>query len=114
MPAVLGVVNCVTLFCVTFFSLCTKKTAGKTSQTCTKSISLRSKRFRLVSEQRKNEERDSRFWPREKCNKSQKMKVGGGGGEGRKEGFLPFFPTPSPLLLTPFFPPSTLVPRVCS
>ena len=46
--------------------------------------SLRSKRFRLVSEQRKNEERDSRFWPREKWNKSQKMKVGGGGGEGRK------------------------------
>ena len=45
--------------------------------------SLRSKRFRLVSEQRKTEERDSRFWPREKWNKSQKMKVGGGGGEGR-------------------------------
>ena len=37
-------------------------------------ISLRSKRFRLVSEQRKtDEERDSRFWPREKWNKSQKM-----------------------------------------
>ena len=45
--------------------------------------SLRSKRFRLVSEQRKTEERDSRFWPREKWNKSQKMKVGGGEGEGR-------------------------------
>ena len=45
--------------------------------------SLRSKRFRLVSEQRKTEERDSRFWPREKWNKGQKMKVGGGGG-GRK------------------------------
>ena len=44
--------------------------------------SLRSKRFRLVSEQRKTEERDSRFWPREKSNKSQKMKVGGGGGGG--------------------------------
>ena len=28
--------------------------------------SLRSKRFRLVSEQRKTEERDPRFWPREK------------------------------------------------
>ena len=114
MPAVLGVVNCVTLFCVTFFSLCTKKTAGKTTQANRLGASLASKRFRLVSEQRKNEERDSRFWPREKCNKSQKMKVGGGGGEGRKEVFLPFFPTPSPLLLTPFFPPSTLVPRVCS
>ena len=37
--------------------------------------SLRSKRFRLVSEQRKTEERDSRFWPREKWNKSQKMKA---------------------------------------
>ena len=37
-----------------------------------------------VSEQRKTEERDSRFWPREKWNESQKMKVGGGGGEGRK------------------------------
>ena len=46
--------------------------------------SLHSKNFRLVSEQRKTEERDSRFWPREKWNKSQKMKVGGGGGEGRK------------------------------
>ena len=29
-------------------------------------VSLRSKRFRLVSEQRKTEERDSGFWPREK------------------------------------------------
>ena len=28
--------------------------------------SLRSKRFRLVSEQRKTEERDSQFWPRKK------------------------------------------------
>ena len=28
--------------------------------------SLRSKRFRAVSEQRKTEEQDSRFWPREK------------------------------------------------
>ena len=32
--------------------------------------SLRSKRFRAVSEQRRTEERDSRFWPREKWNKS--------------------------------------------
>ena len=46
--------------------------------------SLRSKRFRLVSEQRKTEERDFRFWPREKWNESQKMKEGGWGGEGRK------------------------------
>ena len=29
-------------------------------------VSLHSKRFRAVSEQRKTEERDSRFWPREK------------------------------------------------
>ena len=29
-------------------------------------ISLRNKRFRLVSEQRKTEERDFRFWPLEK------------------------------------------------
>ena len=33
---------------------------------------------------RKTEERDSRFWPREKCNKRQKMKVEGRG-KGRKE-----------------------------
>ena len=36
---------------------------------------LRSKRFRFVSEQRKTEERDFRFWPREKSNKSQKVKA---------------------------------------
>ena len=37
------------------------------------SYSLRSKRFRFsVSEQRKIEERDSRFWPREKWNENQK------------------------------------------
>ena len=34
-------------------------------------ISLRSKRFRLVSEQRETEERDCRFWPREKWNESR-------------------------------------------
>ena len=69
--------------------------------------SLRSKRFRLVSEQRKTEERDPRFWPREKWNKSQKMKVGEGVGQGRK------LPHPLPALsLTPFFARSlTLVPR---
>ena len=39
------------------------------------SSSLRSKRFRLVLEQRKPEERDFRFWPREKWNESQKMKL---------------------------------------
>ena len=38
--------------------------------------SLRCKRFRAVSEQRKTEERDSRFLPREKWNERQKMKEG--------------------------------------
>ena len=33
---------------------------------CHELFSLRSKRFRLVSEQRNTEERDFRFWPREK------------------------------------------------
>ena len=47
-------------------------------------VSLRSKRFCLVSDQRKTEERDFRFWPREKWNESQKIKEGGGGGEERK------------------------------
>ena len=37
---------------------------------CGKISSLRSKRFRLVSEQKKNEERDFRFWLREKWNES--------------------------------------------
>ena len=46
----------------------------------------------LVLEQRKTEERDSRFWLREKWNKSQKMKVGGGGGK-----FPSFLPNPFPL-----------------
>ena len=70
--------------------------------------SLRSKRFRLVSGQRKTEEWDFRFWPREKWNKSQKMKEGGE--EGRK--FPSFLPHPSPaLLLTPSFARSlTLLP----
>ena len=45
--------------------------------------SLRSKRFRLVSEQRKTKEWDFRFRPLEKWNESQKkMKEGGGGGKG--------------------------------
>ena len=57
--------------------------------------SLRSKRFRLVSEKRstKTGERDFRFWRREKWNESQKMKEGGVGKNGRKPS-LPFFPTP--------------------
>ena len=66
-------------------------------------VNLRSKHFRLVSEQRKTEERDFRFWPSEKWNENQKMKEGGS--------VLPFFLTP-PLLLAPFFARSlTLAPR---
>ena len=51
---------------------------------CEVLCSLRSKRFRLVSEQRNTEEGDFRFWPREKWNESQKVKEGGGGGKRRK------------------------------
>ena len=64
--------------------------------------SLRSKRFRSVSKQRNTEEGDFRFWPREKWIESQKVKEGGGGGEGRK-GFLPSFPAPSPLFYLSHF-----------
>ena len=39
---------------------------GEGQITTVKGVSLRSKRFRAVSERRKTEERDSRFWPREK------------------------------------------------
>ena len=41
-----------------------------TATLCPVRSSLRSKRFRLVSEQRETEERDFRFWPREKWNES--------------------------------------------
>ena len=76
-------------------------------------VSLRSKRFRLVSGQRNTEEGDFRFWPREKWNENQKVKEGGGGGEGRKRSFPFFLPHPLPgLLLAPLFSRSlTLVPR---
>ena len=47
-------------------------------------ISLRSKSFRFVSEQRKREEQDFRFWPLEKWNKGRKMKEGEGK-DGRKD-----------------------------
>ena len=60
---------------------------------------LRSKRLRLVSEQRKTEERVSRFCTNinhksraRNETTAKKMKEGAGGG-----GFLPFFPTSSPL-----------------
>ena len=76
--------------------------------------SLRRKCFRFVSEQKKTEERreeqDSRLWPREKWNERQKVKEGEG--KGKKESFLPFFLTPSPLFRlrrfdsrSPFFAP---------
>ena len=46
--------------------------------------SLRSKRFRLVrSKKRPWKGISFRFWSREKWNENQKMKEGGGGGEGR-------------------------------
>ena len=47
-------------------------------------VSLCSKRFRLVSEQKETVEGDFRFRSLEKLNKNQKMKQGGGVGEGRK------------------------------
>ena len=59
---------------------------GRVNQAYTSQPSLRSKRFRLVSEHRKTDERDSRFWPREKWNESKKMKEGGEGGKEGKKG----------------------------
>ena len=44
-------------------------------------FSLRSKRFRLVSKERKTEEGDFRFWLREKWNESHKIKEGEGEGK---------------------------------
>ena len=63
--------------------------------------SLHSKRFCLVSEQRKTEEGDFRFWLRKLWNESQKMKEEDGKGkEGRKPSFLPH---PARLLTCPIF-----------
>ena len=60
--------------------------------------SLRTKRFRLVSEPKGTVEGEFGFDRARNLNENQKMKEGGGRGEGRKETrFLPFFPTPSPL-----------------
>ena len=80
---------------------------------CNTGYSLCSKRFRLVSGQRNTKEGDFRFWPREKWNENQKVKEGGGGGEGRKRSFPSFLPHPLlGLLLAPLFSRSlTLVPR---
>ena len=50
------------IFGVSFICFC----SGKYS-------SLRSKRFRLVWQQEKAEERDFRFWPREKWNESRSL-----------------------------------------
>ena len=59
--------------------------------------SLRTKRFRLVSEQKETVEGEFRFWSREKFKREPKNERGGKG-RGRKETrFLPFFPTPFPL-----------------
>ena len=72
--------------------------------------SLRSKRFRLVSGQKKTVE-DFRFWPREQ-KKWEPKNERGGRGRGRKDSFF-FLPHALPaLLLAPFFARSlTLVPR---
>ena len=65
-------------------------------QTVTIMCSLRSKHFRLVSEQRKTEEGDFRFWPREKWNESQKKK--------KETLTLTLTLTPSPLFYLRHFP----------
>ena len=56
---------------VSFPQNVSSKTDKKSLRGLLELLSLRSRRFRLVSEQRKTEERYSRFWPREKW-KSQK------------------------------------------
>ena len=47
-----------------------RPTGGKRWRAFGERFGLRSKRFRLVSEQRKTEGKDFRFWPREKWNES--------------------------------------------
>ena len=47
-----------------------RPTGGKRWRAFEERFGLRSKRFRLVSEQRKTEGKDFRFWPREKWNES--------------------------------------------
>ena len=71
--------------------------------------SLRSKRFRLVLEQKKTEERDFSVLTAREMKREPKNERGGREGEGRKR----FLPHPLPtLLLAPFFPRSlTPVPR---
>ena len=64
-------------------------------------ICLHSKLFRLVSEQKKTEERDFWFQPRKKWNESHKNERGGRG-RGRKVS-LPLFSTPSPLFYSRHF-----------
>ena len=61
---------------------------------CQEVLSLRSKLFRLVLEQRKTEEWDFTIWPRESWNESQKIKEREG--EGMK---------PTPFLSSPLPPP---------
>ena len=72
--------------------------------------SLRTKRFRLVSEPKGTVEGEFGFDRARNLNENQKMKEGGGGGEGRKRvSFLSSLPA---LLLTPLFARSlTLLPR---
>ena len=73
-------------------------------------ISLRSKRFHYVLEQRKTEEGDFRFWPSEKWNESQKMKEGEW--KGKKGNLLSSPPPPRSFTCAIFRAVSlTLVPR---
>ena len=63
--------------------------------------SLRSKRFRLLSEQKKDREKGFSVLTAREMKREPKNKRGGGEREGRykerKESFLPFFHNPSPL-----------------
>ena len=58
-------------------------------------FSLRSKRFRLVSEQRKTKERGFRFWPMEREPNYERR--------GRRRGKITFLPHPSPLFYSRHF-----------
>ena len=72
-------------------------------------LSLRSKRFRLVSEQRNTEEGDFRFCRARNETRAKKWKRGEG--EGKEVSFVSPHPLPA-LLLAPLFSRSlTLVPR---
>ena len=96
--SVLGSFGVVLMSCKVYFHVV--RSALQNSITCWEIACVASFPFGFGA--KKDRERDSRFWPREKWNESQKLRLGGGGGEGRKE--TSFLPNPLPaLLLTPFF-----------